>query len=299
VEKRVAITLWYLATPMEYRSIGHLFGVARCTACVVVHETCTAIVDVLLKAYISFPKGDQVKQVVDGFQRTWGVPQCCGAIDGCHIPISAPAMNHTDYYNRKGFYSVVTQAVVDYQYRFLDVYTGWPGSVHDARVFAHSSLYKLGVNNRLLPDTKQSIGGTEVPLYLIGDSAYPMLTWLMKPFPHNSSLSAEQRTYNYRICRARIVVENAFGRLKARWRRVSKRLDADIDNIPTIITACCILHNMCEVHGEAFVDNWMDEVRRDEQPHFHCVDLDDSTTRTMATSDARSVRNALVQHLSG
>jgi len=122
--KRVAIILWYLGTQMEYWSIGHLFGVAHCTAFVIVHETCTAIIDVLLKAYISFPKGDKVKQVVDGFQRTWGVPQCCGAIDGCHIPISAPAMNHTDYYNRKGFYSVVTQAVVNYQYRFLDVYTG-------------------------------------------------------------------------------------------------------------------------------------------------------------------------------
>ena len=119
-------------------------------------------------------------------------------------------MNHTDYYNRKGFYSIITQAVVDYQYRFLDVYTGWPGSVHDARVFAHSSLYKLGVNNRLLPDNKKSIEGTEMPLYLIGDSAYPMITWLMKPFPHNGSLSAEQRSFNHRICRARIVVENAF-----------------------------------------------------------------------------------------
>ena len=63
----------------------------------------TAIMDVLLKSYISFPKGDQIKQVVDGFQRTWGVSQCCGAIDGCHIPISAPAMNHN---NRKGFYTI-------------------------------------------------------------------------------------------------------------------------------------------------------------------------------------------------
>jgi len=92
----------------------------------------------LLKAYISFPKGDQVKQVVDGFQGTWEVPQCCGVIDDCHIPISAPAMTHTGYYNWKGFYSVVTQAVVDYQHRFLDVYTGWPCSVHDARVFVQS-----------------------------------------------------------------------------------------------------------------------------------------------------------------
>ena len=92
VEKRIAITLWYLVMPMEYRSIGHLFGVAHCTASVIVHETCTAIVDILFKAYISFPKGEQVKQVDNGFQRTWGVPQCCGAIDGCLIPISAPAI---------------------------------------------------------------------------------------------------------------------------------------------------------------------------------------------------------------
>ena len=54
---------------------------------------------------------------------------------------------------------------------------------------------------------------------------------------------------------------------------------------------------MCEVCGEVLVDNWMDEVMRDDEPHYHCTDLDDATTRT--TSDARSIRNALVQYLSG
>ena len=48
------------------------------------------------------------------------------------------------------------------------------------------------------------------PLYMIGNSAYPMQTWLMKPFAHNSELTSHQQNYNYRICRARIVVENAF-----------------------------------------------------------------------------------------
>ena len=79
-----------------------------------------------------------------------------------------------------------------------------------------------------------------------------MLTWLMRPFPHNGSLSAEQRSFNYHICRARIVVENAFGRLKARWCHLSKRVDADVDSILSIIAACCIFHN---VHGEVFVDS--------------------------------------------
>ena len=130
--------------------------------------------------------------------------------------------------------------------------------MHDTWIFAHS-LYKLGTNNKLLPDTRKVIEGTEVPLYIVGDSAYPLLTWLMKPFPHNNNLSREQRRYNYhyRIGRARIVVENCFGQLKAGWCHLLKRLDADIDHIPNTITACCVLHNVCEVYGETCVNRWM------------------------------------------
>ena len=100
--------------------------------CQIVQETCIAIVNCLLKVYIKFPSGQQLQDVVDGFESKWGVPQCIGAIDGCHIPIAAPEDNHSDYYNHKGWYSMILQGVVDGQHRFLDVYTGWPGSVHDA-----------------------------------------------------------------------------------------------------------------------------------------------------------------------
>jgi hypothetical protein len=51
-----------------------------------------------------FPTGDHMDCVVDGLLIKWGVPQCVGAFDGCHIPTAAPACNHTDYYNRKGCY---------------------------------------------------------------------------------------------------------------------------------------------------------------------------------------------------
>ena len=63
MNKRVAITLWFLATNAEYCPIGHLFGIARCAACIVVHETCSAIVSTLLNRYIHFPKDS----VVEGF----------------------------------------------------------------------------------------------------------------------------------------------------------------------------------------------------------------------------------------
>ena len=85
-------------------------------------------------------------------------------------------------YNRKGWYSVLIQAIVDYKHYFLDIYTGWPGSVHDAHVLAHSTFYKKANAGQLLSHTTKTICGTSAPVFIIGDSVYPMLPWLMKPY---------------------------------------------------------------------------------------------------------------------
>ena len=77
---------------------------------------------------------------------------------------------------------------------------------------------------------------------MIGDSAYPIHSWLMKPFSFSSDLTTQQCTYNYRISRARIVAENAFGRPKACWRRLMKRNDMYIHNVPVVAAAVCVLH---------------------------------------------------------
>ena len=67
VERRIAITLWILATPSEYRSVSHLFGLARCTVCLIVHETCKAIIQKFKSVYISFPTGENLKTVYKAF----------------------------------------------------------------------------------------------------------------------------------------------------------------------------------------------------------------------------------------
>lgn len=54
----------------------------------------------------------------------------------------------------------------------------------------------------------------------------------------------------------RMVVENAFWRFKARWRRLMKR-NMQVENIPTVVVAVCVLHNICEVHNETFYDSWL------------------------------------------
>ena len=151
VEKRVAITLWHLATNGDYRSIGHMFGVAKGTVCVIVNDVCKAIVKVLLKQYVRFPSEEQIQDVVKGFETKFGFPQCIGAVDGTHIPILAPNKCAKDYYNRKGYHSLLMQAVCDHRYCFTDIYIGWPGSVHDARVFNNSVLFKKGQSGTLCP----------------------------------------------------------------------------------------------------------------------------------------------------
>ena len=137
-----------------------------------------------------------------------GVSQCFGAVDGCHIPICVLSEYYTDCYNWKGWYSMIVQGLLDANYHFMDVCIVWPGNVHDARVFAHSNLYKKITHRHLVPNQSTTLSGVHVPLYMIGDSEYPMQSWLMKPFAHNSGLTKGQRNFNYRICRARIVIEN-------------------------------------------------------------------------------------------
>ena len=124
-------------------------------------------------------------------------------------------------------------------------------------------LYTLAyIDNQLIPDKTQRIGTVDVSLYMIGDSAYPLQSWLMKPFSYSSDLTTQQHTYNYRISRGRIVAENAFGRLNACWRRLMKRNDMYMHYVPVVAAAACVLHKICEIHHDQFNDAWVVDSRQ-------------------------------------
>ena len=67
------------------------------------------------------------------------------------------------------------------------------------------------MNGSLFPEWKKTIAREEIPLLVLGDPAYPLLPWVMKPYVDNGHLSREQRRFNYRLSRARVVVEDAYG----------------------------------------------------------------------------------------
>lgn len=287
-KRRLALTLYYLASTAEYRTIANLFGVSRSFTCHCIKEVCCAIIKKFPKT-ITFPKGVELHQVVQRYEKRWGFPMCAGAIDGTHIPILAPRKNHTEYVNRKGFHSIIMQAVTDCNYLYRDVVIGWPGSVHDARVFSNSAIFTMGNEGKLFPqDLVKEICGVDIPPLLVGDPAYPLLPWLLKGYPRNEA-SENQKKFNYNLSRARMTVENTFGRWKGRFSRFRKRVDMEVASLIDVVLASCILHNICEIRKNDFLPIWeQPNVVEDQAEAFDDID----------GTDAEGIRSALTDHFS-
>jgi len=168
-----------------------LFGLGISTVCTNVNQTTKVIAQHLLPKYVAMPSEDRLREVIRVFESLWGFPQVVGAIDGTHIPILKPDYSSSDYYNRKGYYSIPMQAVVDSKDMFVDVNIGWPGKVRDTRVLVNSTFYQKANTGTLLLDWKRVIGGVALPLIILGDPAYPLLLWMMKPYPDNSAAALQ------------------------------------------------------------------------------------------------------------
>ncbi len=90
VETRVAVTIWWLGTNIEYRSLAALFGLDRSTVGELINDTCSFIACHLMPVYVCIPHGESLRAIIDGFESRWGFPQAVGAIDGSHVPILKP-----------------------------------------------------------------------------------------------------------------------------------------------------------------------------------------------------------------
>ena len=78
----------------------------------------------------------------------------------------------------------------------------WPGSVHDARMFANSKLNQM-LKDEVIPSCKQRIidGEIPVPVYLLGDPAYPLMPYIMKEYTSGGATPREQY-FGYKLCSA-------------------------------------------------------------------------------------------------
>ncbi|XP_051787442.1 uncharacterized protein LOC127529067 [Erpetoichthys calabaricus] len=141
-QKRIPIALYKLATCAEYRVVGETFGVSKTTVHRCVYAVCTAIKEKLMRRYIRLPTVAEANEIAYRNSLVHLVPQIYGALDGTHVPILPPTEGYRDYINRKGWPSIVLQALVDDRCMIRDICIGTPGSAHDAAVFAASDLYR-------------------------------------------------------------------------------------------------------------------------------------------------------------
>ena len=238
----------FLAHGDSYHSLYARYKCGLSSISKFVPETCRIIWKVLRPTYMPKVKEEVWKENAQGFEHRWNFPNCLGAIDGKHVVIQCPPKSVTEYYNYKRQFSINLMAVVDHRYRFTNINVGSAGSNSDSSVFRNSSFGKKILANEFnLPRPKALPNKPEVklPHVFVGDEAFPLHENIMRPYPAPRNLKMELRKmiYNYRLSRARRIVENAFGILAQRWRIYCRRICLSPRNAIAVVKATCILHN--------------------------------------------------------
>lgn len=246
---KLAVTLRYMASGDKYATLAYDFRISRHTICSFIPQVCNAIYHALVDEVMDTPTDpDSWKEIAEEFRLRWNVPHAVGALDGKHIAIRKPRKSGSMYYNYKGYFSVVLMALVDADYKFIYADVGGIGHQSDAQIWNASELKEaLDAGDLHFPEPDPMPHDNEpMPYLFIGDDAFAMKTTMMKPYSQRG-MSIEQRIYNYRISRARRVVENAFGILANRFQVFLTTMQQEPEVVFKIIKAAVCLHNLMRI----------------------------------------------------
>ena len=165
-------------------------------------------------------------KIVNDFWDLWNFPNCSGAIDGKHVKVQAPPNSCSMFFNYKHSFSVVLLTLVDARYKFTVVDIGSYVRNSDGGIFAHSKLGKYLEIYVGIPEDKQLPGTSFLaPHVIVGDEAFPLKTYLTRPYPGSQSKGGNETSiFNYRLSKARRVVENAFGILSQKFQICQRTL---------------------------------------------------------------------------
>lgn len=244
VRQRVAVCIWRLATGEPLRLVSKKFGLGISTCHKLVLEVCSAIRQVLMPKYLNWPDEESLRRIKEDFESISGIPNVVGSMYTTHIPIIAPKISVAAYFNKrhternqKTSYSITVQGVVNANGVFTDVCIGYPGSMPDDQVLEKSALYQ------------RANGGLLKGVWIVGSSGYPLMDWVLVPYnrPH---LTWTQHAFNEKIGEIQRVSKEAFARLKGRWTCLQKRTEVKLQDLPVVLGACCVLHNICEMRNE-------------------------------------------------
>ena len=252
--ERLAVTLRFLATGDSMQTIVFSYRLGHSTVCNIIEDTCDGLWSTLAPEYLRTPScADEWKKISQGFSTLWNFPHCIGAIDGKHVIMQAPPSAGSMYYNYKHTHSIVLMAVCDAQYCFTLVDIGDYGRHSDGGVLNHSNFGQAMDSGTLSVPKHDNIPGTTttLPFVFVGDAAFPLKTYMLRPYS-GRFLEEDRQIFNYRLSRARRVIENTFGILAVKFRIFRRPIVAYPDKVTKISKAACVLHNylrICDIRS--------------------------------------------------
>ena len=168
-----------------------------------------------------------------------------------------PAGSGSSFFNYKRTHGIVLLGVCDAKYKFILVDIGDSGRQSHGSVYNNSYLGLAIENKRLsIPKDSQCRKSNKILPYVFeGDDAFGLKRHLMKPYP-STKLSIDKCIFNYRLSRARRVIENIFGIAASRFRVFHRPISASVGKVKEITKAVVALHNFLMTENELNNQNY-------------------------------------------
>ncbi|KYN01655.1 Putative nuclease HARBI1 [Cyphomyrmex costatus] len=244
-KERLVLTLRYLASGDSMKSMSYQYLVGVSTTSNIIRDTCKAIWDILQPLVLPpvLTETEWLDIALD-FDNVTNFVHCIGAIDGKHVTIQCPCNAGSTYYNYKQSHSIVLLGICDVNYIFRFVDIGAYGRRSDGGIFGDSIIGRNFDFQRMnVPKPTDVEGGRILPFCLVGDEAFPLKPYLLRPYSGRIGLTLMDDIFNYRLSRARRTIENTFGILASQWRVFRKSIIAQPETAKLIVQATVCLHN--------------------------------------------------------
>ncbi|XP_045778131.1 protein ALP1-like [Maniola jurtina] len=183
-EEKLFITLRFMATGESYASLSFQYRISRSYISRMVKRVLHLLRLKLVAICMPPPTKNDFQRIEREFWDKWNMPNCVGSIDGKHIRIRAPQHSGSLFFNYKEYFSIVLLAIADSNYKFIAVDVGSYGKEGDSNIFKKSEVGKKIQNNTFnFPEPKKLPGTNDIlPHFLIGDEAFALDTFMMKPY---------------------------------------------------------------------------------------------------------------------
>ena len=244
--ERLCVCLRYLVTGDAQITIATSYRMSPAVVGRIINETCEVLWKTLIeRGFLKQPcTEEEWRTIASEFETYWNFPHCLGALDGKHVVIQAPSKSGSTYFNYKKTFSIVLMAICNAHYQFTLVDIGDCGRQSDGSVYSCSHLGYAIENNKLnIPGPDELTNSQKVlPYVFVADDAFGLKKHMMKPFP-TQNLPIDERIFNYRLSRARRVIENTFGIAATRFRIFRRPIVAKVEKVKVLTKVVVALHN--------------------------------------------------------